>query len=132
VLEIAGQEIRKTPRQRDRLGVHGPAEHEVRHPLELRAHRCTDVGVVVAVTRGPPGRDPVDQHASVGEGDAYTVGPIDDERLWRSLHLAVWQPQRGMRHGSLERDDCAPYYDIRRSRGTSAVSSLGYTESGIG
>ena len=76
-VEIARQQRRQPPRQRQRLLVHQPAEHHMRHRGELALDRLPDVRMVVAVAGGPPGGDAVDQLAPVGEHDAAALGARD-------------------------------------------------------
>src|SRR5262245_64441764 len=64
----------------------------MRHQRELALDRLADVGVVVAVTGGPPRCDPVDQLASVAEHDATTMGASDRQRRSHRLHLRIRQP----------------------------------------
>ena len=52
------QQRRQPPRQRQRRLVGQAAEHHVRHDVELGAHGLGDVGMVVTVAGGPPGRHP--------------------------------------------------------------------------
>ena len=60
-------------RQRQRLLVHEPAEHHMRHDLELALHRLADMRMIVAVAGRPPRRDAVDEFAPVGEMDARAL-----------------------------------------------------------
>ena len=91
-VEIAGQQRGEPPRQRQRLLVHEPAEHHMRHVCKLPLDRRPDVRMVVAVAGRPPGRDAVDQLAAVGEHDAAAVGAHHRQRRRRRLHLRVGQP----------------------------------------
>ena len=63
--------------QGDRGRVNDPAEHHVRHLLNLRFHRRVQPRVVVAVNRRPPGRHAVNQLPAVGEGQLTAVGGHD-------------------------------------------------------
>ncbi len=76
-VEIARQQRREPPRQRQRRLMHEPAEHHMRHLGKLPLDRRADVRVVVAVAGGPPRRDAVDQLAPVGEHDAAAVRARD-------------------------------------------------------
>src|SRR5581483_7703122 len=69
-----------------------PTEHHVRHLGELPLDCRTDVGMIVAVTGGPPGRHAVDQLASVGEHDAAAPRAHDRQRRPCGFHLRVGQP----------------------------------------
>ena len=52
----------ETLRERNRRRIREPAEHHVRQWLrELRRDHCADVRVVVAVARGPPRCDAIDE-----------------------------------------------------------------------
>ena len=55
-VEIARQQRRQPPRQRQRLLVRQPAEHHMRHGRELALDRRADMRMVVAVAGGPPAR----------------------------------------------------------------------------
>ncbi len=90
--QIARRERRKPARERERLFVGKPAEHHMRHQRELALDRFPDIGVVVAVTGGPPRRDPVDELASISEHDATAIRVSHRQRRSRRLHLRVWQP----------------------------------------
>ena len=76
------------------------AEHDMRHGVELADHRVANIGVVIAVTGGPPARDPIDELAAVGEGDARTIRADDRKRRRFGFHLGVRQPD--MRQASGE------------------------------
>ena len=97
--EYAGQIARhagcEPSGQRERLLVGEPAEHDVRHQRKLSLDRFPDVGMVIAVAGRPPGCDPIDEFASVGEHDAAALGT--DHRQGRAcrLHLRVRQPDMG-------------------------------------
>ena len=91
-LEIARQYLRKTARERQRLLVHQPAEHHMRHDLELALHRFADMRMIVAVAGGPPRRDAIDEFAPIGEMDARAFGPHHRQRRRRGLHLRIRQP----------------------------------------
>ena len=91
-VEIAGQQRRQPPRQRQRLLVHQPAEHHMRHRRELALDRRADVRMIIAVAGGPPRGDAVDQFAPVGEHDAAALGARDRQRRPRRLHLRIGQP----------------------------------------
>ena len=69
-IEIARQQRRQPPRQRQGLLVHQPAEHHVRHRRELAFHGRADMWMVVAVAGGPPAGDAIDQFAPVRQHDA--------------------------------------------------------------
>src|SRR5262249_5085590 len=64
----------------------------MRHQRELALDRLADMGVVIAVTGGPPRCDPVDQLASIAEHDATTMGASDGQRRSHRLHLRIRQP----------------------------------------
>ena len=68
-VEIARQQRRETLRQRQGRLMHEPAEHDMRHHVELALHRGANMRMIVAVAGGPPRRDAVDQLAAVGQDD---------------------------------------------------------------
>ena len=51
-----------------------PAEHDVRHLVNLPLQRRIEAWVIVAVDRRPPGRHTVNQLFAAGEGQLATVG----------------------------------------------------------
>jgi hypothetical protein len=71
------------------LFVHQPAEHHMRHGLELMLHRGADVRMIVAVARRPPRGDPIDQLASIGQYDAAAAGRLDRKRKRHRFHLCI-------------------------------------------
>src|SRR5262249_56941712 len=75
-IAIAGDERCKPPRQRERLLVHQPAEHHMRHERELALDRLANVRMVVAVAGGPPRRDAVNELASVRDHDPAAMAPL--------------------------------------------------------
>ena len=79
--------------QADRRLVREPAEHHVRHPPQLLAHRLVQRRMAIAVDRTPPRRHPVDQLAPVGQPQAHALGGDDRQRLgWRRGQRAVGMP----------------------------------------
>ena len=60
--------------QGHRRGVSDPAEHDVRHLVDLRFHRRIKTRVIVAVDCRPPGGHTVNQLFAAGEGQLATVG----------------------------------------------------------
>ena len=78
--------------QAHRRLVREPAEHHVRHALELLAHRRVERRVAVAVDRAPPRGHPVDQLAPVGELQAHALGRDDRQRRQRRGQRAVGMP----------------------------------------
>ena len=90
--QIARDACRKSTGERERLLVGKSPEHDVGHQRELVLDRLADVGVVIAVTCGPPRRDPVNQLASIAEHDATAMGASHRQRRSHRLHLRIWQP----------------------------------------
>ena len=90
------QQRRQPPRQRQRRLVDQAAEHHVRHGVELGAHGPGDVGMVVTVAGGPPGRHPVDQAAPVGQLQPAAVAAHHGQRRRGGLHLGIGQPDVGL------------------------------------
>src|SRR5690606_270687 len=80
--------------------VHEPAEHHVRHALELSLDGFADMRMVVAVARGPPGRRAVDEHAPVVEHDPRPPGTRGGERRGRRLHLRIRPTRRRLVGGA--------------------------------
>ena len=79
-LEPGGSE-REQPFAQGHRGLVGQAaEHHVRQPLELRAHRGLDVRMAVAVDRRPPRRHAVDELATVGEPQHGAARSLDREQ----------------------------------------------------
>ena len=69
------------------------AEHHMRHARELRLDGVRDMRVVVAVARGPPGRDAVDQLSAVFQRDSAAVCAGGFQRGCGALHLGVRAPE---------------------------------------
>ena len=53
--------------------MHQTAEHDMRHLCELPGDRGANMGMIIAVTGGPPARDPVDQLAAIGENNPASL-----------------------------------------------------------
>ena len=90
--EIARQQRGQPPRQRQRRLMRQPAEHHMRHLLELLGHRVPYVRLVIAVAGGPPAGDAVDQFAAVGQHDARALRAHHRQRRRCGLHLGIGQP----------------------------------------
>ena len=50
------------------------AEHHMRHEAELMGDRRPDMGMIIAMTGGPPACDTVHKLAAIGQYDARTFG----------------------------------------------------------
>ena len=78
------------------------AKHDMRHDIKLVAYRFANVRMVVAMAGCPPGRDTINQFASVGQLDAHTLRGDSNQRRWRGGHLSIGQPnaiKRGIKRG---------------------------------
>src|ERR1700751_3061182 len=98
-VEIARQQRSEPPRQRQRALVSEAAEHHMWHDGKLALNRGADMGMIVAVARGPPGGDPVDELASIAEHEPTAVRAHDWERRPRCAHLRIRQPDMGQPGG---------------------------------
>ena len=66
--------------QRQSLFVYEAAEHHMRHGRELALNGRADMRMIVAVARGPPRRDAVDQFASISQHDPAALRRGDGKR----------------------------------------------------
>ncbi len=89
---VPGRRLRKALGQRQRRFVHQPAQHHMRHLLELGFDGGGDMRMVVAMGGGPPAGDAVDQLAPVGQHDARAIGARRGQRRAHRLHLGIGQP----------------------------------------
>ena len=78
--------------ERESLFVYQAAEHYMRHGCELALNGRADMRMIVAVARGPPRRDAVDQFASISQHDPAAVRRCNGKRKGRRLHLRIGQP----------------------------------------
>ena len=90
--QIARQQRGQPLRQRQRLLMRQPAEHHMRHLLELSRDGFANMRMVVAVAGGPPAGDAVDQLAPVGELDPRALRARHRQRRRNGLHLGIRQP----------------------------------------
>ncbi len=116
VLERLRRQLHQPRRQLDRRRVREPAEHHVRHPLQLRAGGGVERRMTVAVNRAPPRRHPVDQLAAVGERDSNAARGRDQQRLGDPGHRPVRMPHVGA-------------IECQQSSVSSGVAHLGSIES---
>ena len=93
--QITRHARRQPPSQCERLLVDEPPQHDVRHQRELALDGLPDVGMVIAVAGRPPGCDPIDELAPVGEHDTAPLGAEHRERRASHLHLRIGQPDMG-------------------------------------
>src|SRR6478736_6163166 len=92
MVKIAGQHSRESARKRECRLMGKAGKHHVRHYCQLTLYRISDVWMVIAVTRRPPGGNAIDKFASVGELNPTSL--CANYRGWSicPLHLRVWQP----------------------------------------
>ena len=80
-----------------------PAEHDVRHRVELRGDRRADVRVAVPVAGAPPRAHRVDDLApgavAVTEGEAHSLGRLDDVGVLGRERRGVRVPHVGAVEG---------------------------------
>src|SRR5260370_3276466 len=69
-----------------------PAKHHVWHDGKLLLNSGTNVRGIVAVTRSPPGRDTVNELASVCKHNAAAMRARDGQGRRRGFHLRIGQP----------------------------------------
>ncbi len=79
----------QTPRQCERRCVDQPAEHHMRHRMQLRLNGGAYMRMIITVARRPPRGDTVDQHPPVGKRNAATVRTCHRQRRIAGLHLRI-------------------------------------------
>ena len=80
MLQTLGGQLNQSGGQPNRGLVREPSEHDVRHPIELVAHRPVQDRMAVAMDGTPPGRHPVDQLAPILQTQSNAGGGCDRQR----------------------------------------------------
>ncbi len=94
-LEIAGQKRGEARGEHERLFMHEPAQHDMGKLCKPARDGGADMRIVIAVDRGPPGGDAVDENTPVGERETHAFARHHRERRRRRLHLGIGKPDVG-------------------------------------
>jgi hypothetical protein len=92
VVQVARQEACQALGEAHGLRMVDPAEHDMRHLLQLVVHRPHQMRLVVTVAGGPPRRQSVDQPTPVFQHQVDILGSHDWQWHRRGLHLRVGHP----------------------------------------
>jgi hypothetical protein len=104
--KVAGQEARKRGGEIDGRLMGEACKHHMREPVRLPGKRRVQIGMGVAMGAGPPGRDEVEDLASLGVEQRGPAGARDEKRLARRAMLGEGMPDMTLVAGENVAGDC--------------------------